>query len=1025
MLNERLVFRWVALVLITLPLAIGSNRRVTATGLSHAHANLPVAFVENRGQVDAKVRYYAQGERYAFYLTRDEVVLSFANQAATEDLALRLRFPGSNPRREIEGQARAAGEINYFRGNDPAAWRTSIPRYAQIAYRELWPGIDLQLRETGGTLKYEFRVKAGARPADIHLAYTGAAGLSIDDSGALLIATPMGTLRDAAPASYQIVDGRRVTVGSRYVLLGSASTAAEYGFEVGADYQPDVELVIDPGIEYSTFLGGSSNEQIGGIKVDAAGNAYIVGTTQSPDFPTTAGAFRRTGATSNFSDVFVTKLNASGTALVYSTFIGGTNFDFGRAIAIDAAGSAYITGQTKSSGFPTTGGAFDRTFNVDSCPRCGIDQYDAFVTKLNAAGSALVYSTFLGGFDIDDGMGIAVDASGNAYVTGETGSLNFPTTAGAFDTTRNGMFDAFVTKLNATGSALVYSTYLGASGIEYASRIAVDAGGNAYVAGSTSSPDFPTTAGAFDPTANGGFDAFVTKLNPSGSALVYSTYLGGQDSEGTGGLAIDAAGNAYVSGGTGSFDFPTTPGAFDTLPDGSEAFVTKLNAAGAALVYSTVLGGTGGEGANAVGVDAAGNAWIAGITNSVDFPVTTGAADRTFNGVADAFVSELSANGSALLYSTYLGGTQSEGGDDLAVDGSGDVYVAGHTYSMDFPTTAGAFDIVFNGDTSIFWGDAFVTKIATDTSTSAPPSTPPVPGTPALLSPPNNDTPSQPIAFDWSDVSGAASYTIQIDDSSAFTAPLVRDQSVATSQFLAGGLAAKPHFWRVRAVNTAGVPGAWSAARTFTPQPAPPPPGLSTFSTNPSTVVGGNPSSGTVVLSTPAPDGGALIALSSSNASVASVPSSVTAASFSFTGTFAIQTAPVTTTTVVTITAVYNNTTRTATIAVTPTASAPPPPPPPPPPTPPPPPPPPPQTATLGVTATGRSGERVTSAPAGINVNTGSSGSISFAAGTNITLSVTNGRDAIWSGACSSGGSKRKTCTFTLGANATVTANVQ
>src|SRR5262245_2742639 len=540
MVNERLISRWVALVLITLPVAVGSNSRVTAAGLFHAYARPPVAFVENHGQIDSQVRYYAQGERYAFYLTRDEVVLSFTNQASTEDLALRLRFPGRNPRRQIQGQARAAGDVNYFRGNDPAAWHTAIPRYSEIAYRELWPGIDLELRETNGTLKYEFRVKAGARASDIRLAYAGTAGLSIDDAGALQIATAMGTLRDTPPVSYQIVNGQRAAVASWYVQVESAPQAAGYGFELGSGYRQDLDLVIDPGIEYSTFLGGSSNEQIGGIKVDAAGNAYIVGTTQSPDFPTTAGAFRRTGATSNFSDVFVTKLNATGTALVYSTFIGGTNFDFGRAIAIDAAGNAYITGQTKSSGFPTTGGAFDRTFNVDTCPRCGIDQEDAFVTKLNASGSALVYSTFLGGFDIDDGMGIAVDAAGNAYVTGETGSLNFPTTAGAFDTTRNADYDAFVTKLNSTGSAVVYSTYLGASAVEYGSRIAVDAGGNAYIAGSTSSPDFPTTPGAFDPTANGGFDVFVTKLNASGSALVYSTYLGGPGSDRNGGRAVDS-----------------------------------------------------------------------------------------------------------------------------------------------------------------------------------------------------------------------------------------------------------------------------------------------------------------------------------------------------------------------------------------------------------------------------------------------------------------------------------------------------
>ena len=1074
------------------------------------YEKLPVAFIENRGQTDSRVRYYAQGSRYAFYLTRDQIVLSFAKQPSTQGLTLGLRFLGSNPKVVVEGEERAAGAVNYLHGNNPAGWQTEVPRYGQILYRELWPGVDLRLREQAGTLKYEFRVRPGARPEDVRLAYAGATGLSLDDRGRLLIETDMGVLRDSPPVSYQEIAGARVPVESRYVIRERGGAQEGYGFAVGALYDPERELIIDPGLEYSTFLGGSSDDYVAGIQVDANGNAYVVGTTQSPNFPTTAGAFRRTGSASNSLDIFVSKLNPTGTALVYSTFIGGTNFDSGRAIAIDAAGNAYVTGQTKSSNFPTTAGAFDRTFNVDTCPRCGIDQEDAFVLKLNAAGSGLVYSTFLGGFDLDDGLGIAVDTSGNAYVTGETGSVNFPTTPGAFRTTKIGAFDAFVTKLNAAGSALVYSTYLGGTAVDYGSRVAVDAAGNAYVMGPTSSADFPTTPGAFDTTANGAFDVFVTKLNSTGSALIYSTYLGGTDFDSGGGLAIDSAGNAYVSGGTGSFDFPTTPGAFDTLPGGpnaSDAFITKLNPTGSALVYSTVLGGTASEGANAIALDGSGNVWVTGGSSSADFPVIVGAVDSSFNGTADVFISELSANGSTLLYSTYLGGTQSEAGNDLALDSAGNVYVTGHTYSLDFPTTAGAFDTVFNGDPSIFWGDGFVAKLG---AVSTPPAPPAVPSAPGLVGPVNGDNPLQPITFNWSAASSAVSYTIQIDDSSAFSAPLVREQQNITAlMFVASDFATSPHLWRVRGVNSAGVVGPWSAVWTFTPQPAPPPPTLSTFSTNPSTVVGGDGSSGTVVLSTSAPAGGALIALSSSNPAVASVPSSVTAPAFSFTGTFAIATSPVAASTTVTITAAYNGTTRTATVTVTP-AAAPPPAPslqslalnptsvvggssnsqgtitlssgepqggaavslssnipgaasvpasvtvpagatsatftatttavsastlvtisavfsgvtrtatltvtPAPPPA---------QSATLTVTATGRSGERVTSSPAGINVAVGSSGSATFATGTQITLSASSDRDTVWSGACSSGGNKTKTCTFTLNGAATVTANVQ
>lgn len=1094
-----------ALQRITAP-APGADLKYSPEDAWRAYSKLPIAFVENRGQTDSRVRYYAQGNRYAFFLTSRDIVMSFADSASRQELALNLRFVGARHGAAPEGAERVPGAMNYLHGSEPAGWQTELPRYGQIVYRELWPGVDLQLRDVAGTLKYEFRVRPGASPAQIRLAYEGANGLSIDSSGAMRIDTALGVLKDAAPVSYQTIDNARVPVESAYALSTDANGRhTGYAFTVGA-YRADRELVIDPGLEYSTYLGGSSDDMGNGIKVDASGNAFIVGTTQSPNFPTTAGALRRTGAVNNSLEAFVTKINATGTALIYSTFIGGTNFEWGRAIAIDAAGNAYVTGQTKSSNFPTTGGAFDRTFNVDTCPRCGIDQEDAFVLKLNPAGSALVYSTFLGGFNMDDGMAIAVDGAGNAYVAGETEAVNFPTTANAFDRTINGEFDTFVTKLNATGSALVYSSYLGGSLVEFPSRVAVDAAGNLFIAGTTRSTNFPTTAGAFDRTQNGEFDVFLTKLNAAGSALVFSTFLGGSGFDSPGGLALDATGSSYVSGGAGSVDFPTTPGAFDTLPDGSDAFVTKFNPAGSALVYSTVLGGTAGESSTAVALDGAGNAWLTGVTGSTDFPIIVGAADSTQNGMSDVFISELNNTGTTLLYSTFLGGADSEIASDIAVDTNGGVYVTGHTYSLNYPTTAGAFDTVWNGDMLVFWGDAFVSKLG---SVSTPPSTPPVPAAPALLSPANGANEAQPINFQWAVASGAASYTIQIDDSSAFTAPLVREQQNITTLLIyaTSGLTTAPHFWRVRGVNFDGVPGPWSAVRTVNPGTPPPPPGLGSIDINPTTIAGGNASSGTVVLSTGAPFGGAVINLSSSNPGVASVPATVTAAESSFVGLFTIATSPVAANTTVTITATYNGTsrsgtltvtpvgapqgflsslavaspitggstgqgsvllgavaqtdsvvslsssnssiasvpstvtvpaanqvaaftvstsavststtvtitatfnggTRTATLTVSPSA----------------PPPPPPQNATLTVTASGRSGERVTSSPAGISVNVGSSGSASFATGTSITLTVSNGRDAIFSGACSSGGTKRKTCTFTLGANASVSVNVQ
>jgi Beta-propeller repeat len=409
-------------------------------------------------------------------------------------------------------------------------------------------------RGRGGKLNYEFRLRPGAKVSDIRLVYAGAQGVSLGPIGALLIHTPLGILKDARPRSFQRIDGHRVPIDSRYALAGNS-----YGFAVG-HHDRRHPLLIDPGLAYSTYLGGSSIDTGVGIAVDSAAAAYVTGETASTDFPTTAGASDT--SYNGGEDAFVTKLNPAGSSLAYSTYLGGSSDEFVRGIAVDSAGAAYVTGETASTDFPTTAGAFDTSFNG----------FDAFVTKLNPAGSSLTYSTYLGGSSV----GIAVDSARAAYVTGFTGP-GFPTTAGAFDTTYNGSGDAFVTKLNPAGSNLTYSTYLGGSDVDgdQGLGIAVDSAGAAYVTGPTDSSDFPTTAGAFDTSANGAHDAFVTKLNPAGSNLAYSTYLGGFSFEVANGLAVDSAAAAYVTGGTFSTDFPTTAGTLDYNGNG-DAFVTKL-----------------------------------------------------------------------------------------------------------------------------------------------------------------------------------------------------------------------------------------------------------------------------------------------------------------------------------------------------------------------------------------------------------------------------------------------------------------
>jgi hypothetical protein len=675
------------LVGFALPFAAAADARV-----SEAYGQLPVHFEANRGQAHEDVRFLARGPGYSLYLTGGEAVLALARTARTADV-VRMSLVGAAPRPVVSGLDELPGKANYFVGADSAKWRTNVPTYARVHYREVYPGIDLVYYGNQRQLEYDFVVAPGADPRKIVLAFQGADRLEIDSEGGLLLHAAGGSIRQPKPLLYQEIDGLRREIDGAYTLKG----AHRVGFEVAA-YDASRPLIIDPVLAYSTYLGGSDQDQGFGIAVDPAGNAYATGLTSSSDFPTTAAAVDATF--NGGSDVFVTKLDPTGSVLLYSTYLGGGNTDQANGIAVDLAGNAYVTGVTFSVDWPTTTGALDTTFNAGGG--------DAFVAKLDATGSMLLYSTYLGGSGFDQGVGIAVNSAGNAYVTGLTGSSNFPTTAAAVDTTANGNTDAFVAKLDSAGSVLLYSTYLGGSNADEGHGIALRAD-EAYVTGVSASGDFPTTAGASDTTFNGGIvDAFVARLDSTGSILLYSTYLGGSGADQGHGIAVDPVGNAYVTGVTSSSDFPTTAGAFDTTFNGSfDAFVTKLDAAGSMLVYATYLGGSGFEQGFGIAVDAAGNAHVTGGTTSSNFPTSAGAVDATLNGPSDAFVTKLDPAASMLLYSTYLGGSGDDQGQGIAVDLAGNAHVTGGTNSGDFPTTAGVVDTTFNGSS-----DAFVVKIA-------------------------------------------------------------------------------------------------------------------------------------------------------------------------------------------------------------------------------------------------------------------------------------------------------------------------
>ncbi|HXJ94618.1 MAG TPA: choice-of-anchor D domain-containing protein [Terriglobia bacterium] len=717
----------------------------------------PLAFEPNQGQTDARVQFLSRGPGFTAFLTSDEAVLKLrepatrkpeskgstgtaglkaggrtANHAPhTIESILRMELEGANSPVIAKGTDELPGKTNYFRGPDPQKWHTNLPNYAKVHYENIYPSVDLLYYGNQGRLEYDFEVRPGGDPGVIRLKFPGGQQVHVDNrTGDLLVRAAKSYVRFHQPVVYQTDDrGGKSYLTARYRVNASRQSVS---FRV-APYDHRRTLIIDPALSYSTYLGGSQDDEGNAIAVDSSGSVYVAGLTDSIDFPVSSGAFQTAcggGCSGSTYDAFVTKLNPSGSGLVYSTYLGGSQTDQGEGIAINSAGDAYVTGITYSPDFPVTPGAFQTECTGGFDCAGG----EAFVTELNSTGSALVYSTYLGGSAYTQGNAVVLNTAGDAYVTGWTSSDDFPVTPGVLQPTcaacASGSASGFVTELNPSGSGLVYSTFLGGSSTQQAYAIALDSSGDAYVVGFTTSPDFPTTAGAFQTSIAAPEAGFVSKLNPTASALIYSTYLGGS---GTGsnpcaacaaGIVVDRAGEAYVSGLTWETNFPVTAGALQTTYAGGfhDAFLTKLNAAGSALVFSTYLGGSSDDGAVALALDPSGRVYMRGNTYSDNFPVTPGAFQTAPGGGSDALFAILNSAGSKLIYSTYLGGTGDEFGhatQSLVMDSQNppNAYLTGFTSSNNFPVTSGGFQTLFGG---VY--DAFVSKFAPSPNVGLSPS---------------------------------------------------------------------------------------------------------------------------------------------------------------------------------------------------------------------------------------------------------------------------------------------------------------
>ncbi len=724
------------------------NRLVAALSVAAsaiAGTALPTRFEE----VIPGKKYVGRASGYAIEVTPERT--SFLTPSAR----IEMEYQGARTPR-LTGEEQLPGRANYFTGADRAAWRSGIKMFGRIRHRELYPGIDAVLYASGGLLEYDLIVHTGADASTIRLRTRGAEKVSIDGSGDLVVSSGSGDLRWKKPEIYQLVEGRRVPVQGSF-LREDGDTIR---FKIGA-YDRRRDLIIDPVLVYSSYLGGTGNESGRAIAVDGSGNVYVAGVTTTQTLPVRGGvqaAYGGHNAALVAGDAFVAKFNSNG-ALSFLTYLGGSGDDFATSAAVDAAGNVWIAGGTSSNNFPVSANAFQKT----NAGTGGSQLYrlgDGFFARISANGDQLMYSSFFGGKFDDLVTAIALDATGNVYLTGGTTSLDLPL-ASAYQSTMAGSGgeqvyprygvvpfnagDVFLAKFNPAGTELTYSTYFGGNRDDMSTTIAVDGSGAAYIGGYTLSapPSFPVSASAYQRVSRGGDlannifwnfgEAFVAKFGPSG-AMVYSTLLGGSGDDVISSIAVDSGGNVYATGFTCSKDFPVTAGVVQAAyrgPGGApvadqligDVFVSKLDPAGSRLVFSTYLGGSGDDAAMSIRLDPDGNIVIAGMTDSQDFPVSTDATQgRNAGGgqlnqnqnFGDAFLAQLDPQATKVQFGTYLGGSFDDVAAAMTIDRSGNAYLTGITASRNFPLRGEALQSSYGGTTGNgrYRGDAFFAKFS-------------------------------------------------------------------------------------------------------------------------------------------------------------------------------------------------------------------------------------------------------------------------------------------------------------------------